>query len=98
MTRPKHNEDPFPVMKMVTELMKHEDCPDPEARITGNRKERRLRPGRSYHKVTELRCGTSDAVIGVKVIHRRPTGLQEVHVHTSKPAEVLKYLAVALIG
>lgn len=93
-----HHEDPFPVKTRVQELIKHESCPDPLARVTGKPNEKQLPPGSSFYRVSRLIGGTTEEIIGVKITHRRPTGLQEVHVHTNKPAEMLAFLATALIG
>ncbi len=102
--REKHSEKVFPLLGDVTAILAHEDCPDPDARIThksAKPTEKPMRPARPFRRATELRgCtpGKDAPVLGVKVIDRRPSGLQEVHVHTSKPSELLAFIAAALVS
>jgi len=92
------HEDPFPAKTKVLALLQHEECPDSQARVTGKPKEKVLPPGNSFFRVTQLFGGTTKVIAGVRVIHRRPTGLQEVHIHTAKPAEMLAFMDSALTG
>ncbi len=102
--REKHSQKAFPLLGDVQAILAHEDCPDPTARIThksAKPTEKPMRPARPYRRATELHActpGKEAPVVGVKVIDRRPSGLQEVHVHSSKPSELLAFIAAALVS
>lgn len=83
---------------MLEKLLGHPDNPDPEARITSVKKMRADRPVKEFHRISELFGGTTEVPVGVKVLHRRPKEIVEVHIHSKVPAEMMAFLTKALSG